>query len=288
MTKASVVRSLEIAGKVWQAMDDRNLGLIAAGVAFYSMLAVFPGMAATIAIWGFFADPNVMQGYLQLAREFMPAEAYAILEDQFSRLLAANVSTLGWTTAVSLAIGLYSAHSGVYALVTGLNAIHARAHREGIMRFVATVLLTLALIALILAALMTVVVVPTIVAFVPLGRMAGVIITLLPQAALFVVVLTVLGMFYRWAPNLPGERHGWFTPGAFVAASLWAITSIAFSLYLANFGTYNRIYGSIGAVIALLMWFYLSAYIVLFGGVLNAELARMRLARLNGQADSSG
>lgn len=283
-----IVRALETAGKVWQAMDDRNLGLIAAGVAFYSMLAVFPGMAATIAIWGFFADPTVMQGYLVLAKEFMPPQAYNILEDQFSRLLAANVSTLGWTTALSLAVGLYSAHSGVYALVTGLNAIHARTHREGIMRLVASVLLTLALIALILVALATVVLVPTILANVPLGRAAGVIVAILPQSALFVVVLTVLGMFYRWAPNLPGERHGWITPGALVAATLWAITSVAFSVYLANFNTYNRIYGSIGAVIALLMWFYLSAYIVLFGGVLNAELARMRLARTIEPRDLSG
>lgn len=270
---------LGIARRVWQAMDDRNLGLIAAGVAFYSMLAVFPGMAATIAIWGFFADPALMQELLKFTHEFMPQEAYAILQDQFTRLSETNVSTLGWTTGISLAVGLYSAHSGVYALVTGLNAIHARAHPEGIMRFVATILMTLALIALALAALMTVVLVPTILTFVPLGGSTGFMVTVIPHAVLFLVVLTVLGMFYRWAPNLPGERHGWITPGAFVAATLWAITSVAFSVYLANFGTYNRIYGSIGAVIALLMWFYLSAYIVLFGGVLNAELASMRLKR---------
>ncbi|MEZ5868983.1 MAG: YihY/virulence factor BrkB family protein [Defluviimonas denitrificans] len=83
-------------------------------------------------------------------------------------------------------------------------------------------------------------------------------------------------MMYRWGPNAQSARLPWFTPGSFLAAGLWAAASIAFSVYLANFGNYNRIYGSIGAVIALLMWFYISGYIVLLGAILNAEIVRQR------------
>ncbi len=93
---------------------------------------------------------------------------------------------------------------------------------------------------------------------------------------LFVVVKATLGLFYRWGATNDGVRHGWVSTGSMVAALLWAAVSLAFSLYLENFGTYNRVYGSIGAVIALMMWLYLSAYIVLFGAVLNAEIARHR------------
>lgn len=279
--RTSTIRAVsDLFYAIWAAIDDRNLGLIAAGVAFYAIFAIFPAMAAMISIWGFFADPAVIHYYLDIAQELMPADAYNVLEDQFARLLRTNASTLTTTTAISLAVGFYSAHSGVSALITGLNTIHARSHRPGWSRLTASVTMTIGVIVLILTALATVVAVPTILAFVHVNAgWTTAILALLPYVVLYILVLTALGMFYKYAPNAPGERHGWVTEGAFVAALLWAAASIAFSIYLANFGTYNRIYGSIGAVIALLMWFYISAYIVLFGGVLNAELSRLRAER---------
>lgn len=263
-----------LARSVWHASDDRHLGLIAAGVAFYTMLAIFPGMAATIAIWGFFADPVVMRDYLSQVRDLIPDAAYSIIQAQLNALLAANSSTLGWATAVSLAVALYSVHSGVSALITGLNAIHASRRRSGIMRLVGSVLLTFALMGLFLTALSTVVILPIALNFLPLGPLAGYILSILPWLVMFAVVLVVLGLFYRWGPNMD-DRHAWITPGAVLAALLWAAASMAFSVYLANFGAYNRVYGSIGAVIALLMWLYISAYIVLLGAAINAERARL-------------
>lgn len=263
-----------LARSVWHASDDRHLGLIAAGVAFYTMLAIFPGMAATIAIWGFFADPVVMRDYLAQIHDLIPDAAYGIIEAQLNALLATNTSTLGWTTAASLAVALYSVHSGVSALISGLNAIHARRRRRGIMRLVGSVLLTLALMGLFLTALATVVILPIALNFLPLGPAAGYILNILPWTVMFVVVLVVLGLFYRWGPNMDA-RHSWITPGAVLAALLWAGASMAFSVYLANFGAYNQVYGSIGAAIALLMWLYISAYIVLLGAAINAERARL-------------
>ncbi len=267
---------LRLAGSVWNASDDRHLGLIAAGVAFYTMLAIFPGMAATIAIWGFFADPVVMRDYLSQIHDVIPDAAYGIIESQLNALLAANSSTLGWTTAVSLSVALYSVHSGVSALVAGLNAIHASRRRAGLMRHVGSIILTLVLLSLFLTALALVVVVPIALNFVQLGPAEEFILQVLPWAVMFLVLMLVLGLFYRWGPNMD-TRLPWITPGAVLAALLWAAASMAFSVYLSNFGAYNRVYGSIGAVIALLMWLYISAYIVLLGAAVNAE--RQRLIR---------
>ncbi len=268
---------LRLASAVWNAMDERNLGLIAAGVAFYTMFAIFPGMAATIAIWGFFADPVVMREYLDQIHGLIPDAAFGVIEAQLTTLLATTSSTLGWTTVLSFAVALYSVHNAVAALVTGLNAIHARRHRPGLMRIVASILLTTMLIVLVLAALVVVVIVPIVLNVVTLGPAEDFILRYLPWMVMFVVLMILLGMFYRWGPNMEDGRHSWLTPGAFLAAFLWAVASMTFSAYLANFGSYNRIYGSIGAVIALLMWLYISAYILLLGAVVNAE--RSRLAR---------
>jgi membrane protein len=136
--------------------------------------------------------------------------------------------------------------------------------------------MTMGLIALALGALATIVAVPLMLNFLPFDATKAVVLRYLPWSVMFLVVLLVLGLFYRWAPNTHGKRQRWITPGSFLAALFWAAASMAFSVYLANFGSYNRIYGSIGAVIALLMWIYISVYIVLLGAVINAERDRMR------------
>jgi membrane protein len=266
------LRRLTIA--VWDAMDDRHIGLIAAGVAFYAMLAVFPGLAVLIAVWGWFSDPNLMGAYTGIIEEFVPADALALIEAELHRLVLASSSSLGWATLVSLGVGLWSAWSAVMALIDALNAVHAHAHRPGLMRYAFPVLMTVGLIGLLLSALSVMVLVPTVLVLVPLGPAAAWLLKALPTAVLLTGVLAFLGLFYRWGPN-HRVRPSWITPGSILAAVLWGLVSVAFSIYLANFGTYNRIYGSIGAVVAMVMWFYISAYIILLGGIINAELTRI-------------
>ncbi|MEZ5777081.1 MAG: YihY/virulence factor BrkB family protein [Paracoccaceae bacterium] len=269
------IRIGKLIAAVWQRSDERHIGLIAAGVAFYALFAIFPGMAALIAIWGFFAEPLVMRDYLSQLHEVIPEAAYGLLETQMNALLAANTSTLGWATFLSLSLALYSVHNGVAALVSGLNAIHGRSPRPGYLRLLRSFLMTLTLLLLALLTLATVIVLPLAVHLLPLGYVEGFLLSYLPWAVTFVLVLAVLGLFYRWGPNVEGARYPWLTPGALFAAVLWAGSSLALSAYLANFNAYNRVYGSIGAVIALLTWFYISAYIVLLGAILNAEAARL-------------
>ena len=263
---------------VWWALDERHLGLIAAGVAFYSMFAIFPGMAATIAIWGIFADPSVVESYLVAVHDLLPADAYSLLATQLRALLNTHASGWHWATLLPLGIALYSVHSAVSALISGLNAVQHRRHRAGLMRLGGSLALTVALLVLIIAALGLVVAVPVALSLVQFGPAEATILRFLPWFILFLVVKVTLGLFYRWGSSTDdlSGRHGWVSTGSLVAAFLWAAVSFAFSLYLENFGSYNRIYGSIGAVIALMMWLYLSAYIVLFGAVLNAEIGRLR------------
>jgi membrane protein len=266
---------LRLAAAVWHALDERNLGLIAAGVAFYSMFAIFPGMAATIAIWGIFSDPGVVQGYLDAVHGLIPDDAYSLLAGQLEALISTHSGGWQWTTLLPLAIALYSVHSAVLSLISGLNAVQDRPHRSGFLRYGVSMGLTLALLLVVLVALVVVVAVPLALSLLDPGPLKATILRFMPWIVLFLVVKATLGLLYRWGATAEGQRHGWVSTGSMVAAFLWAAVSLAFSLYLENFGSYNRIYGSIGAVIALMMWLYLSAYIVLLGAVVNAEMRRL-------------
>ena len=266
-------------------VSDGHFGLVAAGVAFYAMFAVFPGLAAVVAIWGMVADPQVIAGYLTVAERFLPVDAAALVHEQVMGLLSAPAAALGWTTFVSLAIALYSARAGVSALIQGLDVVHRARPRGWIWGYAVDFLLTVALLGALLVALATVVIVPLLLNYVAFGTFEAWLTGVLPWGAMFLLVLTFLSILYRFGPNVPGGfRSGWITVGVIFAALAWAGVSIGFSAYLANFNSYNRIYGSIGAVIILMMWLYLSVWAILVGGAINAELdARARMFRAMGR-----
>lgn len=259
---------------VIRRIGTSQMRLIAAGVAFYAMFAVFPAMTATIALWSLVARPEAISAYVQVAQEIVPHEAWAILADQVATLLAGPKATLGWASLVSLGVALYSARAGVAALLHGLNVIHGTAQHPTLRAILMGYGLTLALIAATLLALATVVVVPLALAFLPDGLLRGWLLSGLPWGATFALVFSVLVVLYRYGPTPEGRRERAVMVGAVLAALAWSGASLAFSYYLSSFGTYNRIYGSLGAVIALMMWFYISAYAVLLGAALNAELTR--------------
>ena len=273
------------ASAVWLRVGDGHFGLIAAGVAFYAMFAVFPGLAAVVAIWSLVSDPQVISGYLGVAERFLPPDAASLIHDQVMELLNAPAATLGWTTFVSLALALYSARAGVSALVQGLDVVHRAKPRRWLRGWLVDFVLTAALIGALIVALATVVIVPILLNYVSLGTFEATLTRILPWSAMFLLVLTCLSILYRFGPNVPGGfKSGWITIGVVFAALAWAGVSIGFSAYLSNFNNYNRIYGSIGAVIILMMWLYLSVWAILVGGAINAELdARARLYRAMGR-----
>ncbi|TDL79379.1 YihY/virulence factor BrkB family protein [Palleronia sediminis] len=257
---------------VWGQMDAQNIGLISAGVAFYSMLALFPAVAAIVAIWGFVADPVEVGEQLEMARNIMPPEAFKLVDQQITSLITANSSTLGWATVLSLSAALWSARAGVAALIRGLNAVYRVRNRLGFRQIFAALGVTLLLIGVALVALACVVVLPIVLVILPLGPITTFLVASVRWIVALGVVMAALGVVYRYGPNRRRARPNWLTPGAIVAVALWGTVSYAFSLYLSNFGSYNEIYGALGAVVALLMWLYLSAFSVLLGASLNAEL----------------
>lgn len=262
---------------VFNGLHELNLGLIAAGVAFYSMLAVFPAVAAIIALWGLVSDPAIVEDQLDLMRNFIPSAAFTILDKQVTQLIYTTSSTLGWTTVLSTGAALWTSRAGVAGLIRGLNAIYRVNNRATLWQMVVALNLTLMLIGVALVALATVVIGPIVLMWLPLGPLADLFLTALRWVIAIVVVMMGLGLIYRYGPaGQRANRPRWFTPGAVVAVVIWGLASYGFSLYLTNFGKYNEIYGALGAVVALLMWFYISAYVVLLGASLNAELRRER------------
>lgn len=252
----------ELAGRV-------HLGLIAAGVAFFGMFSIFPALAALIAIFGLVADPVIVSDQLELVRELIPTEAYALINDQVTRLLGAQTGTLGLATLISIFLAVWAARAGVAALIQGLNAINGRPNRGGIWHYIVALFLTVTLMFICIVALLSVVVVPVLLALVPVTAGWSWLIEGLRWSVTFVIVLSALSVLYRYGPNRRGDRMRWITPGAFLVVIVWVAASAGFSYYLTNFGSYNEVYGSIGAVVAMLMWLYISAYLVLMGAALN-------------------
>ena len=254
-----------------------RLSLISAGVAFFAMLSIFPGLAALVALLSLIADPEVVVVQLEHVRELMPEDVYDILNAQIVGLVSTSSGTLGWAGAVSVAVALWSARAGVAALMQGLNAVYEKESRPTLRHFGLALLLTVALVGVGVVALMALVVAPLVLAFFPLAGMASVLAELVRWAVAIFIVLAGVGLLYRFGPNRRVRRSQAFTVGALFAVVSWALVSIAFSYYVRYFGSYNEIYGSIGAVIAMLVWLWITSFLVLFGGALNAALEAQAL-----------
>lgn len=261
---------------VFERMDKIHMSLIAAGVAFYAMFAVFPGLAALFALWGLWLDPALIEEYVHTTDEFIPQGAGQIIYGQINSLIAAGRTQLGWTTAISFLIATISARQGVGGLIQGLNAAYGVRSHSTIAGFFLAYIMTLAIVGVIVLGLATIIVVPIAFNFLPSTPLRDWLVGSLPWMAVFFIVLLVIGIIYRYGPNVKTPRTPIFTWGALFAALAWAAASYGFSAYLGSFNSYNRIYGSIGAVVALLMWFFLGGFSVLLGALINLELARRR------------
>ncbi|MBU3029061.1 YihY/virulence factor BrkB family protein [Paracoccus marinaquae] len=264
---------------IFERMDKIHMGLIAAGVAFYAMFAVFPGLAAIIALWSLWFDPDAIMAYVHVANEFLPEGAAEIVDSQIRSLTAGGRTSIGWTSFLSFMVATISARAGVNALVRGLNAAYGVRSHSTVFAFILAYGLTLAIVGISLAGLATIVIVPLVLNLMVIAPVRAWLVTALPWGAMFVLVILGIGILYRYGPNVKTPRTPIFTWGAFFATVLWGAASVGFSAYLGSFNSYNRIYGSIGTVVALLMWFYLAGFSVMLGALMNVELARRRRVR---------
>jgi membrane protein len=270
-----ISRLLKLFHALAASARQTSLQLVAAGIAFFATLALFPALAALVALYGVLADPAQILQHLELARDVLPAEVYGTVEGQLLRLLASETNRHGLALVLWIGLALWLSRAGVNALITGLEQVNRRAMpRHWFDRLVRSLILTCFLAVLSVVALIAVVIAPVVLDFIPLGPFASTALEVLRICLGVLTVMLAIAVLYRFGPS-QSERARSFeiTTGVVVATLLWIVGSSAFSVYLQNFTNYNEIYGSFGAVIALIMWFYLSAYAVLFGAMLDAELA---------------
>ncbi|GAA0854631.1 YihY/virulence factor BrkB family protein [Aliiglaciecola litoralis] len=264
-----------IAKRVYRKMEQDNLSLISAGVAFYFLLAIFPLIAALVSLYGFFVSADDLEKHMQHLVGIVPYESRYILEEQIAQVSSKSQTTLGIGFLVSILLAIWSGGKGSQALMTACNITYNEtSSRPFWLKILMRLALTLCAIMILLIALGTITIMPMLI-----DSLAGV--TLSEQQAKWLTwpVLIVLFQFslaalYRYAPSRRKAKWRWVTSGSTLATLLWISATYGFSYYLSHFAKYNETYGSIGGVIILLMWFYLSAYIILFGAEFNSAMER--------------
>lgn len=258
--------------RIKQGLSDDHVGIVSAGVAFYALLALFPGLAALVSIYGLITDPGQVQQQLSALSSLLPQDAYALVQQQLKKVASQAGGTLTAGAVGGLLITLWSATKGVKGLIDALNIVYDEEEGRGFIKLNAlALLLTLGAILLGAITLILIAALPALLGNLGLSELARNLVSLVRWPVLVVVVMVALAVIYRFGPSRDKAQWQWVTWGAVLATLLWLIGSVAFSIYVSNFGSYNKTYGSMGAVVVLLLWLYLSAYIVLLGAELNAE-----------------
>lgn len=262
----------DIAIRVYREFTKDRLLLVAAGVTFYAILALFPAIAALVSVYGAVADPSTIYAHLNDLRGILPDGAIDIIGGQVQRLTQKGGGTLGLTAVVSILISLWSANGGVKAIFDALNVAYEEEERRSFIRLnLQSLAFTLGALLFVVLALTGIVVVPAALQVLGLDQKAWYI-ALLRFPALLLLVIGTLAVLYRYGPSRRKPKWRWVTWGSALAGVLWLIVSGLFSWYVAHFGSYNETYGSLGAAIGFMTWIWLSTTVVLLGAELNAEM----------------
>jgi membrane protein len=256
-------------------LSDDHVSMVAASIAFYGLLAIFPAIAAMISIWGLLFDPQQIAQQIESVSGALPQDAAGIVNDQAHAVAGGAGTGISLAALVGILLALYSASKGMQAMIEGLNIVYDEDEKRGFVKLTfMTLILTIGLIAMMIVALGLIAVLPALLGNLGLGEVFQALLTYARWPLLLVVALIGLAILYRFAPSREAPQWQWVSPGAAIATVLWLNGSIVFSIYVRNFGSYNETYGSLGAVVILLMWFWLSAFIVLLGAEQNCELER--------------
>lgn len=257
-----------------QATRD-NVSIVAAGVAFYLLLSIVPALAATVAIYGLFADPQTISGHVSDFGAFLPGQAQELIRQQLTRLSQSSGQALGLGALVGVLLSIWSATRAMVAMMTSLNIAYNEEESRGFFRLNLIALgLTLVLVLFLAVALTLVAVIPVVLGMIGLGSTAELALQLLRWPVLALCLLAALAFLYRYGPDRDKARWSWVSPGAIVGGLLWLFGSIGFSIYVSFSDSYEATYGSLGAVVVMMMWLYVSAYAIMLGAEWNAETER--------------
>lgn len=265
----------DVAARLKRDIKRDDVSLLAAGVAFYALLALVPALVAFVSVYGLVADPADIRRNVDDVLAAAPTEVQELVRSQLASIVESSPSGLRLGALVGIAVALWSASSGVKNMMTAINRAYHEEETRGFLRLRGTaILLTVGLLVLGIVGLGGLVIAPqTLSSSGGQGAVRDVLmIARWPVAA--VVVITALALLYRFAPDRDWPRWNWASAGAIVATLVWLAASIGFSIYTANFGKYNETYGALGAVVVVMLWLYIGAFAVIAGAELNGELER--------------
>jgi membrane protein len=259
--------------RVYSGISEDRLLLIAAGVTFYLLLSIFPGLAALFSIYGLFSNPAEIAGHLDALTNIAPNGAIDVLRDEMIRLASKGGTTLGVSFIVGIVVSLWTAKSGISAIFDALNIVYEEKETRGTFKFyLATLTFTSLSIVFVLLAIAIVVLIPVVLNLIPLPGAADLLVKIARWPILFLLAAFALAVLYRYGPSRARAHWRWVTWGSVLATVLWIAASVLFSWYVANFGSYNKTYGSLGAIIGFMTWIWISITVVLLGAKFDAEM----------------
>jgi membrane protein len=267
---------LVILGALREAITDQ-VALAAAGCGFYATLALFPAISMLISVYGLAFDVQSVEQQLAVLRNLLPPPAYTLIDDRVHELINQPNETLSISLVVSLIVALWSAAAGTKSVLSALNVAYDTVERRGILGFQLTALaMTLCAVIAAVLAIAVLVFLPTVISFVGLSDYSAALINAFSRTLLIVLVGGTIALLYRFGPSReppPGQR---IFPGAVLATLLWLLASAGLSFYVSHVARLGVTYGPLGAVVAIMLWFYLTAYAVLLGAEVNAQLEHAR------------
>jgi membrane protein len=262
----------QVLKRAWAENKADNMPIIAGGVAFFGFLSIFPALIALISIYGLVASPETVARQVDELAAQLPEDAAGVIGTQLESIVDNSGSALSFSLVISILAALWSASGGMGNLVTAVNLAYDEVEARNFVKLKLTSLaLTLGAIVFVLITFSLVAVVPGVIEALPFGIVG----TILAQVARWVLLLAVfagsLAVLYRIAPDRDAPRFSWVSLGAVIVTIIWAIVSVGFAIYVDNFGSYDKTYGAIAGVIVLMLWLYLTCYLVLLGAEINSE-----------------
>lgn len=263
---------LQIARRVWEQVGKDNVQIVSAGVAFYFFLSLFPAIVAFLSLYGLIISPEEAAEQVSRMEPLLPADSYELIANFAEALTRSTSPSLGWGVVLSILFAVFSANKGTTALFTGLNiAYHQKESRHYIRRTLLTLGVTLGIVSAGSLLLALVAVIPAVVNALPLPVRTETFLNALRWPLIVILGFGLLAFFYKVAPHRTNPRWGWVTPGAIVAMLLWLLGSAGFGWYIESFGNMSKTYGSLAAIVVLMLWFFITAYAVLLGAEINSE-----------------
>ena len=267
------MRWMELAKAMGRALQEDRVLLVAAGVTFYLFLALFPAIAAFVALYGLVLDPARLSAHADALQGTVPPAAAEVVTGQLQALSAQRSGSLGLGAVLGLLVALWSATGGTKAILEGLNIAHGLTESRTFLRLNLRALgFTLGLMALLVLMIGLLAVLPAVLAQVQLGQVGEILAIVLRWPVIGLVVAFALAVLYRWGPDRPPPPWRWPTWASAIAAIGWLIASALFAVYVGSIADFGASYGAMATPIAVLLWLWVSMIVVLMGAELDAEL----------------